>query len=185
MFDSESGAPIKHYAVSPYISLQRHIQDIIKPWTDYWIGKYEGIIDMGVVVPHDLLNFKLKILADKEGRWNWELMRLWLPDWIVPKIKSILPPSFVGCHCLWWWCKNDLHDDNFMRPYYQSNFVQDRIEEYDKSQLTGNVVSQGETVRTQVVWEALDAGWVKLNTNGTSKDSGGAGCGGIIHNIKG
>lgn len=60
-----------------------------------------------------------------------------------------------------------------------------RIEEYDKSRLNRDLVSQMETSWTQVYWEAPEEGCVKLNSYGASKVRSVAGCGGIIRNTKG
>lgn len=48
---------------------------------------------MGLQVPQELQNTKLKDLVGEDGNWNWKILSPWMSVMVMQKIKAVHPPS--------------------------------------------------------------------------------------------
>lgn len=48
---------------------------------------------MNITIPSALRDAKVSNLLDSNGAWNWALLNHWVPEDILDKIASILPPE--------------------------------------------------------------------------------------------
>ncbi|PNX65327.1 hypothetical protein L195_g054484 [Trifolium pratense] len=67
--------------------------EMVHAWKDKWIFVDRSIEELQVPVPEALHNMMVKDLVDVNGQWNFHILQPWLPQYIVQKLCSILPPS--------------------------------------------------------------------------------------------
>jgi ribonuclease HI len=91
----------------------------------------------------------------------------------------------IACHCLWYWRNKELYDDSFMRPASPINHVLKLVKDYKNADKVSRVVTSSHREMVFVGWKPPPNGWVKLNSDGSCKDNGIAGCGGIIRGSDG
>jgi hypothetical protein len=102
----------------------------------------------------------------KEVGWNREID--WRNYWAM------------ACHYIWSWRNKENHNENYNRPYNPANVVMRSMRTYN---LAVRETSPQIEPRQRVVfvsWKPPPVGWVRLNTDGSCRDGGHIGCGGII-----
>jgi ribonuclease HI len=107
----------------------------------------------------------------KEVGWNREID--WRNYWAM------------ACHCIWSWRIKENHNENYNRPYNPANVVMRSMRTYN---LAVRETSPQIEPRQRVVfvsWKPPPVGWVRLNTDGSCRDGGHIGCGGIIRGSDG
>jgi ribonuclease HI len=62
-------------------------------WTDKWIDGQLRLIDVGVNVPQENRDWKLKDIVNNREEWNFDMIRNILPPDILLKMHAILPPT--------------------------------------------------------------------------------------------
>ena len=88
---------------------------------------------------------------------------------------------------LWKWRNLEIFSSEFQFPKNPRLIIQKMVHEIDQSNLTENEVfhiHKHEVIN--IKWKPPQDGWIKINTDGTSKIvTGIAGCGGLICNNMG
>ncbi|MCI44478.1 putative ribonuclease H protein, partial [Trifolium medium] len=103
------------------------------------------------------INFNMNI------SWNSEVK--WKDYWAI------------ACRCLWYWRNKEVHDENFNRPTYTGQHVLKLTREYRLAANVNNMISETPREAVLIRWKPPEEGWVKLNTDGSCKENGMAGCG--------
>jgi ribonuclease HI len=91
----------------------------------------------------------------------------------------------TACHSLWMWRNKEAHDEDFVRPIHPINYVYKRVEEYHHAKHASDLIDGKEYSRVEIGWKPPSGNFVRLNTDGASKNNNQAGCGGIIRGNQG
>ncbi|GAU47307.1 hypothetical protein TSUD_283760 [Trifolium subterraneum] len=91
----------------------------------------------------------------------------------------------TACHCLWTWRNKETHDADFSRPTHPVQQVYRRVDDYYQAIITNRIMRNTTSMLTYISWKPPSGNFVKLNTDGASKDLSRAGCGGIIRGSQG
>jgi ribonuclease HI len=89
----------------------------------------------------------------------------------------------MACHNLWQWRNKEHHDDNVVRPPEIWNQIRKMALDYKQAKRDANTMVQRFPSQRLVYWTPPQPGWVKLNTDGSSRKHGRAGCGGLIRGV--
>jgi hypothetical protein len=91
----------------------------------------------------------------------------------------------TACHNLWMWRNKEMHDENFVRPVYTVQHVNNRVKDYHQAKRANDVVGGREYVMQQIGWQPPSGNFVKINTDEARKQCSRARCGGIIRGSQG
>ncbi|GAU10041.1 hypothetical protein TSUD_416290, partial [Trifolium subterraneum] len=91
----------------------------------------------------------------------------------------------TACHTMWMWRNKEAHDAEFVRPIHTVNYIYKSVEEYYNAKQTSNMIDGRECMLVDIRWKPPSGNFVRLNTDGASKDNNKAGCGGIIRGSQG
>ncbi|KAK2399946.1 Polynucleotidyl transferase, ribonuclease H superfamily protein [Trifolium repens] len=91
----------------------------------------------------------------------------------------------LTCYCFWSWKNKEAHDPHFIRPVNAIQHVFKLGGSYREAMHVNQVVSQHVRVASEFGWAVPVSNFVKLNTDGASKEGKIAGCGGVIRGSQG
>jgi ribonuclease HI len=117
-----------------------------------------------------------------------------LQDWIGFNMKNSVMWNCEGvwnvfwamaCYLLWTWRNKELHVEGYMRPNRPVQQVRKMMIEYTQAMQNNNIVVNRSYSASMIGWVPPKDGFVKLNTDGASKNMQQAGCGGIVRGSQG
>jgi ribonuclease HI len=91
----------------------------------------------------------------------------------------------MACHAIWSWRNKERHVDSYTRPYNPASVVMSNMKNYSLSVNAITTQAEHQRIVVSVRWSPPPRGWVRLNTNGSCRDCGHIGCGGIIRGSDG
>jgi hypothetical protein len=86
---------------------------------------------------------------------------------------------------LWSWRNKEYYDDNFVRPAIPVQVISQQLRDYVAAISNDKVVEGRPRTVVLIGWSPPRTSFVKLNTDGASKDNQIAGCGGVIRGCQG
>ncbi|KAK2430741.1 Polynucleotidyl transferase, ribonuclease H superfamily protein [Trifolium repens] len=86
----------------------------------------------------------------------------------------------VTCHSLWMWRNKESHDSNISRPPDLWRWIRKIACDYKLAIQEGKNMERGRKTLVNIGWTPPTLGWVKINTDGSRRRDGRAGCGGLI-----
>ncbi|PNY05394.1 ribonuclease H [Trifolium pratense] len=117
-----------------------------------------------------------------------------LEDWITLNLNQDLGKEkegtwscvwAVGCHFLWFWRNKEAHGDESRRLSQPWQLIMSQFQHYQQA----NILHVASHVRhkavVQIGWTRPEEDWIMLNTDGASRPSSSAGCGGLLRNSNG
>jgi ribonuclease HI len=87
----------------------------------------------------------------------------------------------TACHALWGWRNKGMHKEEWSRPQQHWLLVYKLVNNYKEVRLVGDIATVTTRTEALISWHPPPINWVKLNTDGSSKNNmTAAGCGGLI-----
>ncbi|MCI21554.1 putative ribonuclease H protein, partial [Trifolium medium] len=83
----------------------------------------------------------------------------------------------TACHLAWIWRNQERHGINFAAP---AAMVMRNVHSYALADQALRSGSNSIRMEHFISWEAPPEGWIRLNTDGSCREDGHIGCGGII-----
>jgi ribonuclease HI len=117
-----------------------------------------------------------------------------LKEWIHMNLKQDLGHDLninwscvwaTSCHFLWTWRNREMHEDSRLRPTHPWRYILDCNLKYITADANNIALPTRQQVEIGVAWQRPVEGWVVLNTDGASRRTGVAGCGGLLRNSNG
>ncbi|MCI17069.1 ribonuclease H protein, partial [Trifolium medium] len=86
----------------------------------------------------------------------------------------------TACHALWGWRNKALHEEDWSRPQQHWLLVYKLVHNYKEVKQASDISTVTTRTEALIRWQPPQENWVRLNTDGSSKDSLTVGCGGLI-----
>ncbi|PNX77292.1 ribonuclease H [Trifolium pratense] len=142
---------------------------------------------MDVHVPERFKAVKVVDLIDENWLWNWSLLADWLPVDILSKIVTVLPPDpMAGADMRL--CRGERMGLGSSMCKFCGNVEETILHVMRDCPIAMSLWIH--VLRSLESWCLLGGkpppdGWVKLNTDGSCRDDGSIGCGGVIRGSAG
>ncbi|KAI5416653.1 hypothetical protein KIW84_041617 [Lathyrus oleraceus] len=65
----------------------------VDAWGEIWIAPNLQSVDLHIEIPMHMQNIKFVDIRNDETGWNWEALEHWLPQEMIQRMATIMPPS--------------------------------------------------------------------------------------------